>query len=78
MTKQEGTKVTLWRVVICGQVKWPDQADSRGLREKWMDSRDLKKKNLSEVFRRTETILFDVCYSPSKGVGVGDTRKAWE
>jgi len=29
--------------VIWGQVKWPDQGDSRGLGEKWMDSRNLKK-----------------------------------
>lgn len=43
MTRQEGSKVTLWRAVIWGQVKWPDEGDGCGLREKWMDSRDPKK-----------------------------------
>lgn len=43
VTKQEGSKVTLWRAVIWGQVKWPHQGDSCRFREKSIDSRDIKK-----------------------------------
>lgn len=43
VTKQEGSKVTLWRAVIWGQGQWPDHGDRREFREKWMYSRDIKK-----------------------------------